>query len=412
MRVCVVGGGAVGLGIAYELASAGAEVTLFERNKLGGGASRGNTGLIAPALCSIPVPAPGAVARALRWMLKANSPFVLHPRPSPALLAWLTGFRRACAPSRFAAGMAALAEHNRHAVDALLSWRSEGVEFELHEAGLIFAAVSQAALEEELANYSLLKAAGLPVEIEVLEGRALHECEPALSRHVVAGMLSRAEWHVRPETLTAGLAAALEPTAELCEDVNVTRMSQTKRGWRLATSAGSFQADRVVVATGIGASALLRPLGYRLPLQPAKGYSITATGHGPRPLHAIYLLEAKVACSPYAEEVRLAGLFELGSHDLSISRRRLRAITDAARHYLRWQPAEPLAEWTGLRPFAPDGLPVIGAIPRYDNLFISTGHGMAGITLSAISAKSLAPMVLGTTSDDELAPLSPARFVV
>jgi D-amino-acid dehydrogenase len=411
VRVSVVGGGVIGLGVAYELVRAGTEVTVLERARLGSGASLGNAGWVSPALSAAPVPGPGVTAQVLRWMFRSDSPFLLRPRIDPGFVGWLWSFQRACRAPQYAAGMRALVEHNRHAIDSLLRWQQEGVEFELHRSGLLFAALGEAALREERELYVRLQAAGFPVEFELLDADALRTREPAISARVIGGMLSRGEWHLRPESLTAGLAAALRAAgAELVEGVVVEDLAPKEGGWRLTTSSGPRQAERVVLATGAWGHSLLGPLGYRLPLEAAKGYSITAPGDGIRPRHAVYLLEAKVGCSPYADAVRLAGTLELAGLDLSLNRPRLRAIERAAERYLRWRPVDPQLEWAGLRPLAPDGLPVVGAVPGHSGLFLATGHGMAGVTLAAASASLLAPFVLGGHEPPELRPLSPGRF--
>jgi D-amino-acid dehydrogenase len=411
MRVSVVGGGVIGLGVAYELARSGADVVVLERARLGCGASLGNAGWVSPALSAAPVPGPGVTAQVLRWMIRSDSPFLLRPRIDRAFVGWLWSFQRACRAPQYAAGMRALVDHNRHAIDSLLRWRRQGVEFELHRSGLIFAALTQAALHEERELYVRLRAAGFPVDFELVDAHALREREPAISDRVIGGMLSRAEWHLRPESLTAGLAAALRRAgAELLEGAVVEELAPEDGGWRLSTSTGSHHAERVVLATGAWGRSLVGPLGYRLPLEAAKGYSITAAGDGIRPRHAVYLLEAKVGCSPYADAVRLAGTLELAGLDLSLNRSRVRAIERSAETYLRWRPVEPQLEWAGLRPLVPDGLPVVGAVPSRPGLFLSTGHGMGGVTQAAASASLLAPFVLGGPEPPELRPLSPARF--
>src|SRR5215211_1108013 len=103
MRVAVVGGGAVGLACAYELARRGAEVVVLERDRVGGGCSRGNTGWICPSL-SAPLPAPGVMTAAVRGMLRPASPVLIRPFVGPAFLRWSWGFWRACSPAAYRAG--------------------------------------------------------------------------------------------------------------------------------------------------------------------------------------------------------------------------------------------------------------------------------------------------------------------
>src|SRR5439155_10236646 len=109
---------------------------------------------------------------------------------------------------------------------------------------------------------------------------------------------------VRPEELTAGLAERLRAEGvdirEHCELLGLRRNG----GWRLETSAGDLEADRVIVAAGLATARLLRRLGTRVPLQGARGYSVTMPGRGSPPRHALYLAEAKLGLIPYAAGVR------------------------------------------------------------------------------------------------------------
>ena len=63
-----------------------------------------------------------------------------------------------------------------------------------------------------------------------------------------------------------------------------------------------------------------------------------------------------------------------------------------------------------LRPYASDGLPIIGAMPDDENLFIATGHGFKGITLALVTGKNLAQLMTRGTPDFPLDGFSPARF--
>ena len=84
----------------------------------------------------------------------------------------------------------------------------------------------------------------------------------------------------------------------------------------------------------------------------------------------------------------------------------------AARGYLdSWQPTtdEPITPWAGLRPATPDGLPLIGALPGFENIYLATGHGMLGVTLAPATAALLAPLVINGYAAPDLAPFDPGR---
>jgi D-amino-acid dehydrogenase len=412
MRVLVVGGGAVGLCCSLALQRAGAQVTLLERGRCGAGASAGNAGWITPCFSS-PVAAPGTVPRALRWMLDPASPFLIRPRADLSFLRWSWRFARACSPERHQAGTAALVRLNERTFELFDRLRASGVEFELHQNGLIFLALSETGLDEYAETLEKVVASGYPGAIEQLDGDAVRTLEPAVGNAVVAAMYARSECRVRPETLTAGLlSAVLGAGADVKEETPVLGLRRAAGEWRVATPGDEFAADRVLVAAGAWTEQLVRPLGDRVPLEGGKGYSITAAVSGQAATHALYFAEAKVACSPFDGGVRLAGTMELAGLDLRLRRPRLDALSAAARRYLQeWTPSEEAAGWCGLRPLAPDGLPVLGELPRSPGVFVATGHGMLGITLAPVTAELLTPMVLGEAAPgSELAPFSPDRF--
>jgi D-amino-acid dehydrogenase len=209
--------------------------------------------------------------------------------------------------------------------------------------------------------------------------------------------------------LSAGLRADGVDIRERTELLGLANRNGTVE---LLTGTGVEQADRVVIAAGLPTAALLRKNGVRVPLQPARGFSVTLTGEGLRPRHALYLAEAKIGVSPFDGCVRIAGVFELGAAKPEAPRRAGERLVAAATPYLAsWQPArdEPVVPWAGLRPSTPDGLPLIGPLPGLDGVFLATGHGMLGVTLAPATAAALAPLVLTGRATPELAPFDPGR---
>src|SRR4029078_13001249 len=101
-------------------------------------------------------------------------------------------------------------------------------------------------------------------------------------------------------------------------------------GGRVRPPDEEVAADKVLVAAGAWTGRVLAPLGVKIRQEAAKGYSVTASGEGTRPRHALYLGAAKVGCSPFAGGVRLAGTLELAGIDLTLDRRRLAAVSNSA----------------------------------------------------------------------------------
>jgi D-amino-acid dehydrogenase len=410
--VAVVGGGVVGLCVAEALERRGAGVVVLDAERCGAAASAGNAGWVTPGICD-PLPAPGTMAQALRWMARPGSPLLVRPTLNPAFLRWSYAFWRSTSPRRYRAGMAALVALGDRALAAFDSLAEAGVDFEMHADGLLFVALSKEVRDDELRLLRQQRAVGYRGRFEVLDAAALRAREPALGATVAAGILAADERHVRPETLTAGLAAHLrERGADVREGARVAALAAERTGWRVLLEGGAeLRADRVVVAAGAASARLLAPLGLEVPLEGAKGYSITEPAPSVRPRTPLYLLEAKLGVSPFDGGVRLAGTLELGARSLALSPARLRALDDAAGRYLRgWRPSPVRHRWAGLRPLLPDGLPAIGPVPGRAGLFVATGHAMLGVTLAPATAELLAPAVLEDQGLLELAPFSLARF--
>jgi D-amino-acid dehydrogenase len=413
-RIAVVGAGVIGLACAWELRRGGAEVVVLERAGIGGGVSRGNTGWVCPSL-TYPLPAPGMVREGLRQLLTGGDAFVLRPRLDPAFVGWLWSFRRNCSSARFDSGMRALLALNQRTLELFDAYRDAGVGFEMHTAGLIVAARTPRGLDLYRRTFQRLRELGYEGgSVDELDAGALATLEPALDRDgVVTGLHARADRFVRPEQLTAGLAERLRADGvEIHERCELRTLTRRAGGWDLQTTSGLLAAQRLVLAAGLPTAPLLRRLGVRVPLIGARGYSVTIAGRGAPPRHALYLAEAKLGLSPFAGGVRVAGVFELGASNEHVSSAVGDRLLAAARPYLGgWQadPDGPVEAWAGLRPATPDGLPLIGALPGLDDVYLATGHGMLGVTLAPATANLLAPLVLNGRAAPELTPFDPAR---
>ncbi|MBD0291263.1 MAG: FAD-dependent oxidoreductase [Thermoleophilia bacterium] len=412
MRVAVVGGGAVGLACAHALARAGAEVVLLERGRCGEGCSYGNTGWICPAL-SAPLPAPKVMARALLGMWRRDSPLLVQPRLDASFVRWSWEFWRACSPERYRAGLHATVAFARPTFALFEELRAQGVAVEIHTTGMVVAARTEAGLNEYVEMVEGAREAGYEGPVELVDGDELRRREPSLDDTVLGGLVVGAERYVRPEAFTAALADALgRRGAEVREGADVRGLERRAGSWHVLAGDDSTEAEAVVVAAGAWSGRLLEPLGIRLPLEAAKGYSVTASGEGTTPRHALYLAEAKVGASPYDGLVRLAGIFDLTGIDSRLRRRRIGAIVRASLPYFHdWRPQQIELEWAGLRPYPADGLPIVGPVPGHQGLFAATGHGRLGITLAPATGEAVRHLVLEGETPAEVRPFTVERLL-
>jgi len=306
----------------------------------------------------------------------------------------------------------ALAQLNAHTMDLFDELRADGVTYEMHEDGLLFAGLTMAAVHDAAQGLQFLERFGYP-RIDILNGHALRAIEPALSDNVAGGFHISNERHVRPETLTAGLCAWL---IEHCVEVrtgltvwSVRRNGQS--GLTVETDAGAFNADQVLIAAGAWSGELLKASGVHLPVEAGKGYSVTWDAPTSQLRGPVDLIEAHVACTPFAGALRLAGTMELSGLNERLVPARVEAVRRAGRQYFR-QPLDGAFEqvWVGVRPLLPDGLPAIGAVRGFENLFVATGHGMLGVTLAPATAVAIAGMMTRQESSASLVSFDPNRF--
>lgn len=136
-KVVVVGAGVIGLAIGRELAERGSEVVIVDMQRPGAGSSMGNAGWITPSL-SNPVPEPGLIQTSLRWMLQPSSPLYIRPQADPEVLKWTWEFFKHCNEKSYQHGMDALLELNRNTMASFDRLKELGVEFYMHQAGMLF----------------------------------------------------------------------------------------------------------------------------------------------------------------------------------------------------------------------------------------------------------------------------------
>ncbi len=411
-QVVVVGGGVVGLTAAYALRREGAEVTVLEAGATGQGPSRVNAGWVCPSL-SEPVPAPGLVRTSMRWMLRGDSPLYIKPSFDPALARWLIQFWRRCNTRSYNAGLEATARFNQRTLELNDQLLADGVRFEHHERGLLFAYVSPLALEHDLEHMQPLRKFGIDVPPAVW-GDAIRELEPALSTSINGGFLYPLERHVRPDSLTAGLVEWLaERAVTIRTGARVTGFDHVN-GQVNAVRLGPerIACDSVVLATGAHTGEVARLLGVKLPFQGGKGYALDFAPPPVQLNHPLYLHEARIAVTPMNDMLRLAGTMEFSGINEIIRPKRVAAIAHGAAAALTgWQPDPARAKvGCGLRPMTPDGLPCIGPLPGYRNAIVAAGHAMLGVTLAAATAEVVAQIVVHGNTPDVAKPFAPSRF--
>ncbi|MCC7099239.1 MAG: D-amino acid dehydrogenase [Rubrivivax sp.] len=416
MKVLVLGGGVIGVTTAYYLARAGHEVEVVDRQA--GPAletSHANAGEVSPGY-SAPWAGPGIPLKAIKWLLMKHSPLVVRPQLDPAMWRFMLAMLANCTERAYALNksrMVPIAEYSRDCMKALRA--QTGIAYDERTQGTLQLFRTQAQLDGIAKDVEILKQYGVP--FEVLDRAGFCRVEPALrlTQQKFVGALRL------PGDETGDCFLFTTRLAEMAGKLGVRFRWETAidglqaAGGRIVgvrTRAGELRADAVVLALGSYSTALLAPLGIRIPVYPVKGYSITVpiTDAAAAPESTIMDETHKVAVTRLGDRIRVGGTAELAGFSTALRESRRRTLEHVVSDlFPRGGDVAQASFWSGLRPMTPDGTPIVGATP-YANLYLGTGHGTLGWTMAAGTGRVLADVISGRKPEIALDGLTMARY--
>ena len=411
--VAIIGGGALGICTAHYLRAMGRRVAVIEKGEVAAGSSYGNAGMIVPSH-SVPLAEPGVIGQGLKWMLDPESPFYIKLRWDRALWRWLWQFYRACRSEQVRRAMPLLRDLHLESLRLYAELDALGeLEFGFGRRGRLLVCNSDRGLEGVVQESRHMRELGL--QVEVLDAEGVQEIEPAVSFACRGGVFYPQDAHLDPARFVRALARHVEHRGgEIHSATEVLGFIREGRRIRaIETTRGTFSAAEVVLAGGTWTPGLARGLGLELPIQPAKGYSVTVARPSRFPATPFMLTEAKVAVTPMGKTLRFAGTMELAGMDLAINQRRVGALLRAIRDYVPdYDPEQfDIREiWRGLRPCTPDGLPLLGRPQQWDNLTLAAGHASIGMSLAPASGQLVARLVERQDPGMEISLLRVERF--
>ena len=410
MSVIVLGAGLLGVSSAYYLQQLGHEVTVIDRQASPAAeTSYANGGQVSVSHAE-PWANPGAPLKLLQWLGREDAPLLFRLRADFRQWLWGLQFLRECTPARTRHNIrqiVRLGSYSRAQLQALR--RDIGIQYDESTQGILHFYTSQREFDAAEAPAAQMRALGC--DRRVISADEAVAIEPAL-RHI-RGQLAGATYTAEDESGDAQrFVAAL---ARRCEADGVRfLMSHTITALRSAAGAidhvevtdgeGRFQrlrADAYVLAMGSFSPLLVQPLGIRLPIYPAKGYSVTMPVKDAALAHQVSLTddEYKLVFSRLGDRLRIAGTAEFNGYDRRLSAPRCEAIVRRVEALFPGAGDSSRAQfWAGLRPATPSNVPIIGR-SQLPNLYLNTGHGTLGWTHACGSGASIARIVSGLAPD-------------
>jgi len=368
----IIGGGVIGCAIAWRLAQAGMRIAVIERGDVGCEASYAAGGMLAPL----------AEADA------ANDFFHL----AVGSRAMYAGFARELK-------------------------EASGLDIEYRTEGTLYLSLTEDDDEELDHRWQWQHAAGL--NVKRLTAACVRKLEPLVNEKLRWALKFPDDHQVNNRLLAAALhAAARTSGVEFQTQTEVERLLIESRAGSqqvvgIGTIGGEVRSKTVIIAAGSWSSLLKAEGSGAFPpcqIEPVRGQMMAVEMTAQSVNHVIYSRRSYVI-------PRLGGFLIAGStservgYDKRVTADGVASITERAAEILPGFGNLPIVEtWAGLRPYAPDGLPVLGADPHISGLIYATGHYRNGILLTPITAKAISELVLHGESSIPLQPFTPQRF--
>jgi D-amino-acid dehydrogenase len=409
MRVLVLGAGLAGVTAAHFLARDGHQVEVVDRQpQAASETSFANAGMITPGH-AFPWGNPNAPKILLRSLFKGDQALRLKLVPDPQMWRWGLKFLAECTSERTRINTERKAKLCVYSQRKLREVAEEtGIDYNATRKGALFLYREAEAFERGAARMKILQDLG--IALTTLDPAGVVAREPALAgaKDKIAGAIFAPNDESGDSCLfTRKLARRLESQGHKFRyDTNVIRFrAEQGRIVGVETSAGLLTADAYVLALASESPKLVRRMGIDLPVYPVKGYSLTLPiGPEHRPPEICGVDEGYlVAFCKMGNELRLTATAEFSgfntAHEPSDFDGMIRLVKDLFPNGADFDRPK---YWACLRPMTPEGTPIVGR-SRYENLWINTGHGHMGWTMSCGTAQALSDLVAGRKPELDLA---------
>jgi D-amino-acid dehydrogenase len=405
LKILVLGAGVVGVTSAWYLVNDGHQVTVIDRQPEAAlETSFANGGQISVSHAE-PWANPHAPLRALTWMGREDAPLLFRLRWDAALLDWSLRFLRECTPQRTRANMRQIVTLALYSRRCLQSLRDDtGLAYDHLQRGILHVYTDQHEFSKAVTVATVMRKFGC--DRQTVSADECVAIEPALAparSRLVGGDYNREDESGDAHRFTQELAArcAIKGVSFRYGVHIEDLLMENGRIRGVLASKELFKADAYIASLGSYTPLLLRRIGLRLPVYPAKGYSATVPLGTDSVAPSVSLTDDghKLVFSRLGQRLRIAGTAEFNGYDTELNATRCHALINRATElFPKLRPAGEPVFWCGLRPATPSNVPLIGRSP-IDNLYLNTGHGTLGWTMACGSGAALADIIGGRTPE-------------
>lgn len=407
-KIAVLGSGIIGLNSAFWLQRAGYQVTLFDTEKPGLGASFGNAGLFAD-YGRLPFATFAMLRKIPNLLLDKQSPLAIDFKYTPNLVGYGHQYVKACFDKRYQTGKQGLLELHRQvkATDNVIISATQS-EHLISREGFLGIYTSKDSFEKAKASFEERAQQG--VQLRLLDRQQILELEPNIKLDCAGAVYYPNTYHsLNPNKYCQSIFEYFNSQGGSFIQEKISRITPQDGKIGLHSVLNSYQFDHLVVTTGAASKPLVEQLGLSIPQVCERGYHLMLKDTQDQLKRPIAWMNQGVHMTPMLQGIRVAGSAEYTHIDSQPSEQRQKVMLNHARTMMGAN-LEAASSWVGSRPTTPDSLPVIANMQSHPNVTLAFGHGHLGLTLASITGKAVEQLVSGTATEIDLSAFSAERF--
>jgi D-hydroxyproline dehydrogenase len=413
-NIAVIGAGIIGINCALALQHNGFNVTLLDKQGIGEGCSKNNAGHFATEQV-FPLAEINLLWQLPKLLLDPLGPVSLSVKHLPSATPWFCQFFNNMRNKYRQKNTTALQALNKKAISYYLPWlkQADAEHLLCHNGSLLV--FEQTALKQIKKLQQHYQDAGIAVEL--LDQQAVHQLEPNLTKNIKNALYFTEVAHTTsPYKISLALAELARQLGMDFKQVAVNSISHQQHKI-IINNNKELSFDQIVIATGAWSKDLCKQLGYNLPIEAERGYSLSLQNSNSGVLtRPVASAERKFIITPMADELRLSGTVEYAGLNAKPNYKRADMLYKNAAFILQKLAnvdAKALTnehKWMGCRPSLPDSLPVICQAPQHTNIFFALGHQHLGLTQGAITGKLICQIISKQKTDIDITPFCISRF--